>query len=66
MSKMHIHKAHTVYLTEIPKCNFCDKPAAYDAKTIMGPWAYLCERHFQTHARGSLGLGRGQKLEKRA
>lgn len=27
-------------------CNFCTQPAIYDGKTIMGPWAYMCEFHF--------------------
>lgn len=25
------------------KCDFCHKPAVYDGKTQMGPWAYMCE-----------------------
>lgn len=32
----------------IQKCDFCNHPAAYDAKTIYGPWGYLCEEHYQT------------------
>ena len=36
-------------------CNMCElagdlhEPATYDAKTIQGPWAYLCDGHFRTH-----------------
>ena len=37
--------------------------AEYDAKTTYGPWAYLCEEHFQKLGMG-LGLGKGQKLIK--
>jgi len=44
-----------------PKCDFCDNEAVYDAKTHKGPWAFLCEQHFQEHAIG-LGIGKGQKL----
>ena len=35
--------------------------AAYDGKTVGGPWAYMCHRHFETHGTG-LGMGVGQKL----
>ena len=27
------------------KCDFCDKQALYDGKTVFGPWAYMCEEH---------------------
>jgi hypothetical protein len=37
-------------------------PAAYDAKTTDGPWAFLCEEHFQSHTTGDLGVGHGQRL----
>lgn len=46
-----------------PKCDFCSKPASYDGKTAMGPWAYMCDTHFRMYGVG-LGLGRGQKLLK--
>jgi hypothetical protein len=36
-------------------------PAYYDGKTVMGPWAYMCESCFQRVGVG-LGLGRGQRL----
>lgn len=29
------------------KCDFCTKPAVYDAKTAYGPWAFMCEEHFE-------------------
>lgn len=29
------------------KCDFCDRQAIYDGKTVFGPWAYLCEEHRQ-------------------
>lgn len=28
-------------------CDFCKKPARYDAKSLMGPWAFMCEEHFE-------------------
>lgn len=45
-------------------CDFCkDSPeiARYDGKTKFGPWACMCEDHFNKYGVG-LGLGRGQKL----
>ena len=36
-------------------------PAFYDGKTVMGPWAYMCETCFATYGVG-LGMGRGQRL----
>jgi hypothetical protein len=52
-------------VTRIPECDFCEgpqkKPAAYDAVTVYGPWANMCEKHFRQHGKGTLGLGLGQK-----
>ncbi len=31
------------------KCDFCNKEATKDAKTKMGPWANVCETHFQVY-----------------
>ena len=31
------------------RCDFCKELAIYDAKTIMGPWAYLCGYHFKKY-----------------
>lgn len=36
-------------------------PAAYDGKTVMGPWGYMCEDAFASVGVG-LGTGRGQRL----
>ena len=50
-------------------CDMCCKngmdlvPAKYDAKTKIGPWAYMCEACFKKWGMG-LGLGKGQKLKK--
>ncbi len=36
-------------------CNLCELekklnvPATYDAKTKMGPWAYVCDDHLKSH-----------------
>ena len=32
------------------KCDFCNKDAVYDTKTILGPWAYTCEHHFEAYS----------------
>jgi hypothetical protein len=58
-----------VEVEELPFCDLCkafiptEKPekALYDGKTKMGPWGYMCEKHFSTHGVG-LGTGMGQKL----
>lgn len=55
-----------VRVKQLPNCDLCmlkDKqtPAMYDGKTKDGPWANMCEAHFQSHGVG-LGTGRGQRL----
>jgi hypothetical protein len=60
-------EAHTeVYISAPKTCDLCSEAglttqAEYDAKTTMGPWANLCQEHFDDYGVG-LGLGRGQKL----
>jgi hypothetical protein len=47
-------------------CDNCNKKIVavfYDAKTIHGPWAFLCPNCFDSIGLG-LGLGRGQKYVK--
>lgn len=59
-----MNQSHTeVLVDELPPCDLCrdGTPAAYDAKTRGGPWAYLCESHMTTRGMG-VGLGVGQKL----
>ena len=56
-----------VNVPEFPPCDFCkregrQRPAQYDGKTVFGPWAYMCETHYQRYGIG-LGLGRGQRLK---
>lgn len=38
------------------KCDFCKKPAIYDAKTILGPWAFVCQEHFNKYCEHIPGL----------
>ncbi len=46
-------------------CQLCRtrKPAVIDGKTIMGTWAFMCQRCHTQYGVG-LGLGKGQKLER--
>lgn len=48
-------------LHKIQKCDFCKKPAKFDAKTSLGPWAFLCQEHFTQYG-VALGLGWGQRI----
>lgn len=55
-----------VSLPRYPNCDLCGSAGAtvqakYDGKTTMGPWAYMCEKHFKKYGVG-LGLGKGQEL----
>lgn len=55
-----------VVVARIPDCDFCKenavtKPATVDGRTIIGPWANMCQNHFQMYGVG-LGLGKGQRL----
>jgi len=43
------------------KCQFCNKEAEYDGKTIFGPWAFMCEKCLKISGVG-LGVGKGQRL----
>jgi hypothetical protein len=59
--------ATSVKVAKIPNCDFCkmdgvDRPAKYDGRTEAGPWANMCQEHFDQHGVG-LGVGRGQMLE---
>lgn len=61
-----MNKHESVTVAVLPNCDFCQetgttKPAAVDGKTVFGPWANMCDEHFQQHGIG-LGLGRGQQL----
>lgn len=50
-------------VTFIPMCDFPHSEsvkAIYDGATVHGPWANMCEDHFQAFGMG-LGMGRGQR-----
>lgn len=57
-------------VARIPDCDIhkYDKgvvgvPAVYDAKTIRGPWAYMCQTCWVSEAAyAELGTGKGQRL----
>lgn len=56
----------TAKMTHRPDCDLCARDgvktsATYDAKTFLGPWAYLCDTHYQSHGIG-LGEGVGQRI----
>lgn len=64
MAKKNDHTQATVAV--IPNCDLCTKngeqvPAYADAKLSIGPWAFVCKKHFDEYG-CSLGLGRGQEL----
>jgi hypothetical protein len=51
-----------VIVSTLPKCDFCDERARYDARIpSYTSWGYVCETHFQQFG-CTLGTGRGQKL----
>ena len=65
---MSISSCTEVKVTALPPCDFCSllelpevPKAYYDGRTTMGPWANMCQEHFDQYGVG-LGLGRGQKL----
>lgn len=37
------------------RCDFCFKPATYDAMTTRGPWAFMCDEHFERLALKAAG-----------
>jgi hypothetical protein len=59
--------AEEVTVSRLPDCQICKSrsdvpvPAAYDGKTVFGPWAYMCEADFAKYGVG-LGTGEGQRL----
>ena len=57
------NKNNEVEVSILPNCDFCGKPASYDAATNMGPWANMCYQHYMIYRMHSkLGTGLGQKL----
>jgi len=43
-------------------CDYCKEKAHYDAQTISGLWAFMCDQHFAEHTHKRLGWGFGQRL----
>jgi hypothetical protein len=39
-----------------PKCDFCKQPAIFDTQTVMGPWANVCQEHFDKYSSKVPGL----------
>jgi len=35
-----------VFMSKLPKCDFCGAEASYDAPTVSGAWANMCEECF--------------------
>ena len=59
-------KGYVVRVATIPDCQICaenerTRLAKYDAKTKIGPWAYVCEDCFNRWCYG-IGVGYGQIL----
>ncbi len=57
----------SVYVIELPDCGICNEQgitstALYDAKTIWGPWSFLCQKCFELYGPPTLGTGFGQRL----
>ena len=53
-----------IHYGPLPECDICSSAKArYDAKTIGGPWAYMCLECYKQHrAHERLGTGLGQEL----
>jgi hypothetical protein len=63
-----VRVSDSVVVSVIPPCDFCDPvqngrpvPAVVDGKTTHGPWANMCQDHFDMIGVG-LGTGKGQRL----
>ena len=57
-------RGHVVMIAMPYRCDFCGAPATWDAPTLLGPWANMCDEHeAQYHvAPGQTGVGIGQRL----
>ena len=51
-----------VVINQERSCDFCGETAQYDAITIYGPWANMCQDCFDGKGMGKLGTGFGQRL----
>lgn len=57
------HNGTVAYVSTLPPCDFdaTHAKAAYDGKTTMGPWAYMCNACYSKYGVG-IGTGLGQQL----
>lgn len=58
---------HVVALPSLPACDICKEftPARWDGPTVMGAWAYMCQKHAKMYHVGKgeqTGVGIGQYL----
>lgn len=64
LKKEFVRFEHTIFVASIPKCDFCDKKAKYDCKTIYGYWATTCYLHFLFYALyPDTGKGKAQQIQ---
>ena len=45
-----------IHRQTLPQCDFCNRPAKYDAPTVNGPWANMCEGCSKTRG-GNMAIG---------
>lgn len=58
-------KEKVKWMSAVTVCDLCGKPFGkyfIDGKTILGPWALMCETCHTTFGYG-LGIGNGQKYD---
>ena len=68
MSRLDASGGTEAEVAVIPDCDLCTSagvstPAEYDAKTYLGPWAFM-SANMETYAVGALGMGSGQRLDR--
>ena len=56
--------SNAAFVEELPPCDLCGNVAHFDARTVSGPWAHLCDLCFGQYGVG-LGTGLGQILKVR-
>lgn len=66
---MNAHRYVEIEVECFPDCDLCraekiGRTSRYDALTLTGQWAFLCEEHFNAVGIG-LGEGLGQRLVER-
>lgn len=56
---------HTIFISEIPTCSFCNEKAVYDGLTKKGLQAFMCEGHLLEHGIGKVLFIRQRPARKR-